>query len=253
MIALTPLYKNIWKATGFDIEFNYAKDTEYVDVAPLTIKARRKECLPMWLATQNAQALVQGLRDCGFVPTQSLECAPGTTRTFIHPSLVPHLATWLHPKFNYPVCKLLQTITNNARVEGMHEAWKARRTRKPTTHCFTFAKLNDKHESIMKYKAVECMASEVEEHLDVISRFHPNLKIIFQQFEIPNGIRVLDQIKKDWMRNGNIAVTPDNMCATDLAEHSLCNFLRKLCPSDIDPAICEYAYDVVDCKYEEVV
>ena len=249
MISLTQYCKNIWKASDGTIDFLYCKESEYVDARSLCMSiAKPTSLVDDWTQTARAIGLMDALVKHGINPSQQVKQFGGGMHTYMHPSLMPHFATWLHPHFNYPVCKLMQMVT----IESAHAMQKDMEIAKqppPKFHSLTFYEINLKSNP-PRFYLLECAAKDIDKRALPMFADHPNASIIFQQFQIPNRIKVIYELKKDWDRWGNIAVGRSNYCTSTLSEGKICNLLRQVCCSDVDPAICRTTYDEVDCKYE---
>jgi hypothetical protein len=252
MISLTPNHESIWKASDGELDLFYDKQDEYVDAMALCQRIRcRANVFQQWRTTTTAIALTRELEKRDIEPCKYLSRGNGINNTFIHPTLVPHLATWLDLKINYQVCKLLQAITIDATIKVV--PGRRCKTAKPatTTHSFTFYSAPDSWSKMLKYYAMECATKDIDKRTRVFRENNPHAAIIFQQHEIANSVHVMRAIKKDWKQWENIVVGRGNYCGTGLDKVEICNFLRDMCSRPHTQPTVWSAYDVVD-GYEQV-
>ena len=253
MILFKSYYNNcdvdIWKACNGKEHLLFCAKTEYIDASHLSRNTSHADVTLQWRNHPTTKKLFAWLETHNEIPDKELDIK-GVKSRFIHPTLVPHFATWLNPKLNYPICKLLQAITINC-DKGLQAT-------PPIipTHTFIFLKLNSNScLEFLKYYAIECKPDQAEKLVsDVMSTFK-KAERIFQHDHVPNTTKVLKAIANDWHTRGYIGINKQNYCATTLSEVQICDMLRHFCNSTHDPTICKSAYDSVDnidCKYDYV-
>jgi hypothetical protein len=259
MVSLTPYFEKTWKASTGEVDlFYYRNDekpdyNEYVNGTEFCFHYRRKHCLDQFLYSQLAVQLINELKLDEVVPSMKILNKNSQVEFYIHPSLAPHMAVWIHPKFNYPVCKMLQAITNQLITPRSNKYTLCTKTiTQPTTHSFTFYTVPDSF-GMLNYYAVECPTGDIVSRSEWFRKHHPKTEIVFQQHEVPNSVSVMRTLKKLWKSQSRLAVGRDNFCSSQMCEMDLCDYLRSACCSDKDPSICRGAYDVVDCCYDQVL
>ena len=190
MISIKKVGENLYRAYDDKIWLEYYKESEYVNATALCKLICRRDCLERWMATKQCKdlmfALGRDLEDASYIVEPV--CYIVDESTFIHPSLVPHLSTWLGPKYNYPVCKLQKQIMYNNVVDNM-----ARLNVKPIPkHYFTLFELNDpKLGPLKQFKTIEGEEKMVMHEQNRLVKKHPKARIIFQHHQVPDTAKVL--------------------------------------------------------------
>jgi len=201
----------------------YVKQSEYVNATALCMFARGRNVLNHWLENATTKRLMKVL-------DQQLEdrfnvAEPITLNinncTYIHPSLVPHLATWLGPCYNYPICKLLQHVI---------------RTPVVPVHAFTFFAVKNSG-PLKPYYALESKLCELKLDVARVMRKHWDAEIIFQHLQVADTTRVLNNIRKDFKLEGNICIDWDMYCGSTLTQVQVLELINKYCYSDTEPNI----------------
>src|SRR3981189_2893974 len=173
MISLVQHDKNIWKASDGTLELLYCKDTEYINATQLYFFVSKTHCLDKWLSSNHTLKLEYHLRGQlgdGCTTQFKIDTKNGSD-IYIHPSLLPHLANWFGPKYNYPICKLLQKIMINT---AMSKVMKVTHY-KPAlyTHSFIFFELDeDEDDCLQQFFAVECETSKCDKHIQTTTTIH---------------------------------------------------------------------------------
>ena len=123
MISTKKVNENLYSVEDLNKTFlQYRKDSEYVNATALC-KLLRPKCgnlLGQWLRSKTAMGLIH---DLGWYLSDAKDIRPyyidGTINNniFIHPSMVFSLVLFLDPKYNYPICKLMQQIMRNNAID----------------------------------------------------------------------------------------------------------------------------------------
>ena len=183
-------YNSLW--------LEYFKDSEYINATGLCKQIRKRNCLIHWKRNQTTIKLMQALNK-ELKEQYNMEdavCFEMNGATFIHPSLAPHLATWLGVEFNYPVCQMLKHIIATNEVDKMSRFVPKQVL---STHSFTFFELHDPKLGPMKqYKAVEGLENTHKRECDLLCKKHAKATVIFQQLKVPDNVRVVYELKEDF-------------------------------------------------------
>jgi KilA-N domain len=237
MITIVPFRKKYSIASDGKYDLMFLQENEYVNAYRMCMQLRNSNCLDRWRYSIGTKHLYNELQKLGEEP----EITDDKT-LFIHPTLVPHLAVWFGPQYNYPFLKLLQAITRNT-VDKKHEALKP-------SHTFAFIELSPT--GLQRFYALECTSGMYTKRIDELAVQHPQLEVIFLHHQVPNDAHVVDEIRKDFQKSGNICMNHKRFCGSVMAEAAMLELLCKLCGTETRPCIMRTSYDVPD-TYEYCV
>ena len=166
--------------------------------------------------------------------------------TYIHPDLVPSLASWISPEFALKACRIINDyITHeyqeklaNEELARQHAEQKTGELRKDmckwaSTHSFAILKLNY-CANPNTYYAIRRLREDLDGVIRKKSKKYTGAKVIFEQRSIPNPINIYKRMKDAWLIRAR-----GNLFWTHLYEQQLITEIRRLIgevtPIDVKP------------------